>query len=452
MADVAAMQAAMTTFFENSVRQQNEANANLVGTLQVAFQMQSQAQQWGNQIQQLMQQQQQPQRGQDHASIPVDPASRMNRKIIDVRQFHVRNFEGKMEKWLDWAHAFRIALKSQCLSSASLIATAEAENFVEATGLDADYDKLSAELYELLTKYCEGEAGAIIRSVDECTGFTAWHKLVAKYNPNTPARLILLINEVVSPPRIKGAQQVEVDLSKWLAKVKILSCQFNQKLNDCILIAILVQMLPPNVQDFITMNIQKSWTLHDVLDKIRCIIGNRVSTVSGPVPMDVGEIDYYEAEIFEEEVGAVGMHVQCFKCQGWGHLGRERPSKGKGNCDPKVFGKSASKGYGKGDKGRGKGKYGQTFSGECFKCGKSGHRAAECRSTPANAVSEEVEEEVDVQGMWIEEPATRLWSIGAVDVQGVQVKNMLGVLSDDEALTEPALQSIGKGGFEGHKH
>ena len=52
MVDVAAMQAAMTTFFENSVRQQNEANANLVGTLQVAFQMQSQAQQdqaqlWG---------------------------------------------------------------------------------------------------------------------------------------------------------------------------------------------------------------------------------------------------------------------------------------------------------------------------------------------------------------------------------------------------------------------
>ena len=45
---------------------------------------------------------------------------------------------------------------------------------MEATGLEAEYDKLSAELYELLTKYCEGEAGTIIRSLDECTGFTAW--------------------------------------------------------------------------------------------------------------------------------------------------------------------------------------------------------------------------------------------------------------------------------------
>ena len=45
---------------------------------------------------------------------------------------------------------FKIALKSQVVP---WIVEAENQAFIETIGQDVDYDRLSTELYELLTKY-----------------------------------------------------------------------------------------------------------------------------------------------------------------------------------------------------------------------------------------------------------------------------------------------------------
>ena len=79
--------------------------------------------------------------------------------------------------------------------------------------------------------------------------------------------------------------------------------------------------------------------------------------------------------------------MQCHTCKGWGHMARDCPSKGMGKGG-KGFGgktnfpyypKGGYKGKGEGKDGGGKGK-GKSIIGDCWKCGKTGHRAVDCRS------------------------------------------------------------------------
>ena len=58
--------------------------------------------------------------------------------------------------------------------------------------------------------------------------------------------------------------------------------------------------------------------------------------------------------------------------------------------------KGDGKGDGKGEKGKGKG-----YQGTCWKCGKVGHKALECRSQGINNVEEEQGDEVELGGVWM---------------------------------------------------
>ena len=89
-------------------------------------------------------------------------------------------------------------------------------------------------------------------------------------------------------------------------------------------------------------------------------------------------------------------------------MARECATKGKGKGDSKG-GKGDSKGFGKGYGGKGdtkgssKGAKGirKEYQDTCWRCGKVGHKALECRVQQANAVDEEVGEDIDVGGVWM---------------------------------------------------
>ena len=133
----------------------------------------------------------------------------------------------------------------------------------------------------------------------------------------------------------------------------------------------------------------------------------------GAVPMEVDGLDEGGGEAWEEDwgddgggtIGAVYPNTRCYFCQGFGHMARECPQKGKGKgkdggrggkgkgggFETKGGGKGGkggfeTKGAGKGmgwkggydAKGGGKGSKGKGYQGTCYSCGKVGHKEAEC--------------------------------------------------------------------------
>lgn len=215
-------------------------------------------------------------------------------------------------------------------------------------------------------------------------------------------------------------------LNKWEDKVRIIGKEFDETVKDPIKIAIVVNMMPMDIQEYVYANLAKGAKYTDVVYKIRVLAGNKAAMTSGgPVPMDIGDIGGKNVAAEEcetcgedEYVNAVGYNAQCFNCQGWGHAKRDCPSqlKGKG----KGYGyKGQSKGGGKGyQKGGfspagksgfsggtggsfGNGGKGGGYQGKCFNCGLIGHKKWECRKPVAtNAVEETGAEEQDIADCW----------------------------------------------------
>ena len=179
----------------------------------------------------------------------------------------------------------------------------------------------------------------------------------------------------------------------------------------------------PDVQDVVFQNVDGVSEDYDKLkQRILAWAANMVANSLEPIPMDVGWVHNQEQDerVEQEDVGAVTMNTVCHGCGGCGHSKWECPTlqrnekanlkggyeKGKGKGVTDVY-RGGDKGKGKGDKGAGKG----GFKGNCYKCGKQGHRAADCR-TRVNMVDEyEDEDECELQ------PVGGVWTIGQVEVQ-----------------------------------
>jgi hypothetical protein len=346
-------------------------------------------------------------------------------RILDRRNLRNQDFDGAQDKWGDWAFGLKRSIRSGSHDMFLLMEQVEKsptepnELQMDADNVDINIDRMSAELYDVLCQQCSGDAMSVVRSVDGCGGFVAWYKLHRKYNPRTMARAIRLMGEVTSPPPVRDIRDVDAALARWEQKVKTLSKEFGENPSNTMKIAIVTGMMPPAVQDFIYTNVDEKAMIEAVIEKIRSVTGNKVAMME-PTPMDVGEIwadgnDYDD----DEDVGAVGAHVRCHKCEGWGHMSRECPTQSKGKGKGKSTyskgdgkaGKGAAKGGGKSGKGPIKGG-GKGYQGECWKCGKVGHKSAECWGSggmQVDAVTEEDDqaEIADVGGVWM---------IGAVDV------------------------------------
>jgi hypothetical protein len=377
------------------------------------------------------------------------------KKMLDAKHLRLKEFTGEVSGYDDWAFTFKRALNSVDELALSLLQEVDGETgefdeeyFVSQSNIENTLvEKYSSELYDIISQYCSGEALAIVKTVDNFKGFTAWSRLKRKFHPKTMARAVRLVGQVMNPPKIKDLRDVEPEITKWEEKLKILSKEFGEKFSDIVKVGVITSVLPLSVQEHVYSTLGDDVNYVNVMERIKLLVSNKVSMMSGPTPMDLGAVEhqywaYEDLEVVEEDVGAVGMHVQCLRCSGWGHLARECPTKGKGS--PKAFGKGGIKDTFKGgpkgystqpSKGTGKG-----FKGNCFKCGKQGHRALDCRVRDANSVDEveDDSEEAEIGGVWM---------IGAIDVElpfqklktrrkYVSISNKFGALAEEE---EPLL-------------
>jgi hypothetical protein len=120
--------------------------------------------------------------------------------------------------------------------------------------VDEEPYKLSKKFFEILCGLTSGEANVVVRGTTEkfgnC-GFGALYLLNKRYRPNTHARKIQCLTEVVRPQIIKDSRQLATAVEIWEGKVGALLRDFNQDLGDGIKTAILISMIPREYQDMV---------------------------------------------------------------------------------------------------------------------------------------------------------------------------------------------------------
>jgi hypothetical protein len=144
-------------------------------------------------------------------------------------------------------------------------------------------------------------------------------------------------------------------LDLWTLNMNVLEKDHNEKLSPNMKKAVLLSMLPSDLQDMIYQNTNAEQSYEEIRDKVKVVVNNRLArNDKHGSPMDIGEV----AKDDDEGIYAMGKGA-CNTCGEHGHWSRECPKGG---------------GKGKGKDGKGKG----VFNGQCWVCGEFGHSSRFC--------------------------------------------------------------------------
>ena len=147
---------------------------------------------------------------------------------------------------------------------------------------------------------------------------------------------------------------------KWK---KMLRDQPDAKIPDMWKMSAMLKLCPKEIQDMVELRWDEISKFEVLKERV---IGwaNTKAERGGPVPMEVGwleeegggdeEADWRGCEVCYDggEIGAVYPTTKCYNCQGYGHMAKECPQKGKGKGDMMGGGKMGVEGGFKGyDKG-----------------------------------------------------------------------------------------------------
>ena len=280
--------------------------------------------------------------------------------------------------WKTWSYKFETWFSSQWGTGQTALDYARKKGDDPVTPHDvlnssiADIDAIDSHLRVALVSLTHGTAYDIVFNSRKKCGLDAWRRLCGTYEPQNNRTNIRLLRRFLNPPRATmstlrgGIDRFEADVAEYEARGQ-------PKPSDEVLRAVLLQLVPENLEEHLELNIQR----FDTYSKMRAeVISFLEQKVSKSLIDDGGaasmELDYVGGKGKGKKGKDKGGSVKtCYYCNKPGHLAKDcwQNPKGKGkNSQGSSSNKSKGdpKGKGKGSKGakaQGKGK-GQNKSGK----------------------------------------------------------------------------------------
>ena len=380
---------------------------------------------------------------QQHAAIQAMLTSDRGRAStpgVDEKYYkRVENFNGE-QNWRDWAFQFKSATKTAQEDAYYLLEWAEKEQseIDDDLTLKDPEKNISSAIFNILGTLVKGEPLQMLHT-SGFSGLEAWRKLSKRYSPTTPMRGMQLLMAVISPGKARTLEEVSNHIDKWETKVLALTRDFKEDISDKMKAAILLSMLPSDLQHALIQQADKFGDYKSTKDRISTIVEAKLALKS-PDAMDCDVVHKssdptrpegdYHGEMYAGDIDAVSGKggVFCYRCGGQGHIAAKcatpAPVKGKGKDGGGKGGKSGGKGAN--NKGKGKGEW----QGFCSYCGKRGHGPRDCwakQKDEANISKIDVAEvEEDMGG----------FEIGSLDAvrrkpTGILASNRFQALIDD---------------------
>jgi len=339
----------------------------------------------------------------------IQPEKSKNKLLLDDYTFRrIEKYSGAVGTWHEWS--FGLTMTAGTVDGQLSAALEEIKKFANAPLNEGLFDPsvttikwgpwhpeigkaYTQALFGVLIALTSGEANAVVRNSTSKTkdqakcGFSAFYALCVRFNPKTPVRTLQFFTQIVNPTAIKNVREIPTIIEAWESKVSTLSSEHEETLSDKLKTAILVSMLPNELQDIVFQNMDVKTKYETVRDKVISLAGHRIQ-MAAPTPMDIGAVnngsnrcEHHHEQAWtqdvnnwngesELEIGQVKGYgkgnMQCYNCQGYGHLARD--------CQqPRQ-----PKGYGKGQQADVKGK-GKGETRMCYSCGQKGHLASNCK-------------------------------------------------------------------------
>ena len=167
-----------------------------------------------------------------------------------------------------------------------MIETAEKEEkeIDDASSLSEEERSLSSGIYNILGTLVKGELLQMLHT-SGFSGFEAWRKTSKRYSPTTTMKGMQLMMAAINPGKAKGLEEVAIHIDRWEAKVLALSRDFNELLKEKMRAAILISMLPPDLQHALIQQADKIEDYKSTRDRVATIVEAKL-TLKNPDAME----------------------------------------------------------------------------------------------------------------------------------------------------------------------